>query len=141
MIAQPASSQTLCQLGNSQLAMYDNNPASDAGKRALADARLSYRASIAQEGKPSMGGELPKQLEGKGESRGKETLKMAKYFVRMDFWIGGSILMQGICGALCENELLSLLSGWEDFYTLEKSTLFSFSGIRVLRVHMPYSSQ
>ena len=64
VIAQPTSSQTLCQLGNSQLAMYDNDPAAESGKKALVDARLSYRASIAQEGKAITGRDIPEQLKG-----------------------------------------------------------------------------
>ena len=44
--------------------MYDNDPAAESGKKALVDARLSYRASIAQEGKAITGRDIPEQLKG-----------------------------------------------------------------------------
>ncbi|PIK36475.1 hypothetical protein BSL78_26693 [Apostichopus japonicus] len=62
VIAQPTNSYALYLLGNSQLAMYENAPNTDEGKKGLADAILSFRASIAQEGKPSIGGDIPGQL-------------------------------------------------------------------------------
>ena len=64
VIAQPCNSQALCHLGNSQLAMHENDPTSDLGKKALLDARLSFRASMENEGKPSIGGDLPAQITG-----------------------------------------------------------------------------
>lgn len=45
--------------------MYENAPNTDEGKKGLADAILSFRASIAQEGKPSIGGDIPGQLTSK----------------------------------------------------------------------------
>ncbi|XP_054758090.2 uncharacterized protein LOC129264268 isoform X1 [Lytechinus pictus] len=66
VIAQPCNSQALCHLGTSQLAMYENDPTSDLGKQALLDARLSFRASIEKEGKPSIGGDLPTQMTEQG---------------------------------------------------------------------------
>ncbi|XP_030854513.1 uncharacterized protein LOC580673 [Strongylocentrotus purpuratus] len=66
VIAQPCNSQALCHLGNSQLAMHENDPTSDLGKKALLDAMLSFRASMENEGKPSIGGDLPAQITEQG---------------------------------------------------------------------------
>ena len=43
--------------------MYDNNPTG--AKQALQEGELAFRASIEQEGKPSIGGDLPLQLTSK----------------------------------------------------------------------------
>ncbi|XP_033123589.1 uncharacterized protein LOC117122192 [Anneissia japonica] len=64
VIIQPTNSQALCQLGNAQLAIYDNQPDSAGGTANLQAAQMSFRASIAQEGKPITGGDLPEQLIG-----------------------------------------------------------------------------
>ncbi|XP_071962692.1 uncharacterized protein [Antedon mediterranea] len=62
VIIQPTNSQALCLLGNAQLAFYDNQPSSVESKTSLQQAQLSFRASIAQEGQPIAGGDIPKQL-------------------------------------------------------------------------------
>ncbi|XP_002731401.1 uncharacterized protein LOC100373099 [Saccoglossus kowalevskii] len=62
VLIQPCNSYCLYLLGNAQLAMYENDPSSDNGKKAAQDAQLSFRAAIALEGKPVRGGEPPQQL-------------------------------------------------------------------------------
>ena len=62
---QPHNSRALYRLGDAQLSCHDNDdPTSTRTKQILQDAELSYRASIEQEGSPSLGGEvLPKIAE------------------------------------------------------------------------------
>ncbi|XP_064173898.1 uncharacterized protein LOC135245060 isoform X2 [Anguilla rostrata] len=61
VVTTPGSSQALCLLGIAQLAQHDDSPASERGQTALADARLSFRASVALEGTPVYGA-APEQL-------------------------------------------------------------------------------
>ena len=50
-------------MGDAQLSLYDNDdPTSANAKQILQDAELSYRASIEQEGSPSVGGEAPAKI-------------------------------------------------------------------------------
>lgn len=64
VVTTPGSSQALCLLGIAQLAQHDDSPASERGQTALADARLSFRASVALEGTPVYGA-APEQLTGR----------------------------------------------------------------------------
>ncbi|KAL7877350.1 hypothetical protein SRHO_G00039930 [Serrasalmus rhombeus] len=57
----PRSSTALCLLGLSQLAQYDSDPSSESGQAAMADACLSFQASIALEGS-ELTGDPPEQL-------------------------------------------------------------------------------
>lgn len=57
----PRDSYALCLLGLAQLAQYDNYPDSDRSKEAIADACLSFQASIELEHK-SQSGEPLEQL-------------------------------------------------------------------------------
>ncbi|XP_072532928.1 uncharacterized protein [Salminus brasiliensis] len=57
----PRSSTALYLLGLTQLAQYDNDPSSVQGQAAIADACLSFQASIALEGLP-LTGDPPEQL-------------------------------------------------------------------------------
>lgn len=61
MVATPRDSHALCLLGLAQLAQYDNSLESDRSKVAMADACLSFQASIDLEDKPQCG-EPPDQL-------------------------------------------------------------------------------
>ncbi|XP_029927023.1 uncharacterized protein LOC115372983 isoform X2 [Myripristis murdjan] len=61
VVATPRDSHALCLLGLAQLAQYDNSPESDRSKVAMADACLSFQASIDLEDKPQCG-EPPDQL-------------------------------------------------------------------------------
>ena len=60
----PCNSLALQMLGNAQLAQYDNDPDSDTGKEFMVEAKASFKASIAMEGKVT-GGEPPAELTGK----------------------------------------------------------------------------
>ena len=60
----PCNSLALQMLGNAQLAQYDNDPDSDVGKEYMEEAKASFKASIAMEGKVT-GGEPPAELTGK----------------------------------------------------------------------------
>lgn len=52
----PCSSRALCLLGSAQLDLYDCQPAgTNAATQLLQDARQSFTASIALEGKPAAG--------------------------------------------------------------------------------------
>ncbi|XP_049337545.1 uncharacterized protein LOC103030755 [Astyanax mexicanus] len=57
----PCSSTALCQLGLAQLAQYDSDSSSVRGQASLADACLSFQASIALEGLP-LTGDAPELL-------------------------------------------------------------------------------
>lgn len=60
---QPCNSRALYRLGDAQLSCHDNDdPTSAKAKQILHDAELSYRASIEQEGSPSVGGEASAKL-------------------------------------------------------------------------------
>lgn len=60
VLLQPCNSRSLYRLGDAQLSCHDNDdPTSANAKQILQDAELSYRASIEQEGCPSVGGEAP----------------------------------------------------------------------------------
>ncbi|XP_026165611.1 uncharacterized protein LOC113132025 [Mastacembelus armatus] len=61
VVTTPRDSHALCRLGLAQLVQYDNNPNSDKSKEAIADACLSFQASIELENK-SQSGEPPEQL-------------------------------------------------------------------------------
>ncbi|XP_067466855.1 uncharacterized protein [Thunnus thynnus] len=61
VVITPRDSHALCLLGLAQLAQYDNNPNSDRSKVAIADACLSFQASIELENR-SQSGEPPEQL-------------------------------------------------------------------------------
>ncbi|CAK6960772.1 uncharacterized protein LOC121911394 [Scomber scombrus] len=61
VVTTPRDSHALCLLGLAQLAHYDKNPNSDGSKVAIADACLSFQASIELENK-SQSGEPPEQL-------------------------------------------------------------------------------
>lgn len=60
----PCSSTALCMLGLAQLAQSDSDAGSETGQAALADACLSFQASITLEGSP-LTGEPPEQLTSK----------------------------------------------------------------------------
>ncbi|XP_076025433.1 uncharacterized protein LOC143015357 [Genypterus blacodes] len=61
VLTTPDDSYALCLLGMAQLAQYDNNPKSDMSEVTIADACLSFQASIELEDKPQCG-EPPEQL-------------------------------------------------------------------------------
>lgn len=60
-MTKPRDSHALCLLGLAQLAQYESNPNSDRSKVAIADACLSFQASIELENR-SQSGEPPEQL-------------------------------------------------------------------------------
>ena len=63
VLLQSCNSRALYRLGDAQLSLYDNDdPTSANAKQILQDAELSYRASIEQEGSPSVGGEAPAEI-------------------------------------------------------------------------------
>lgn len=64
VITTPRDSYALCLLGLAQLAQYDSNPKSPRSQVVLADACLSFQASIDLEDKPQKG-EPPQQLSSK----------------------------------------------------------------------------
>ena len=55
MTIEPCSSQALCLLGDVQLQQYDANPEGPDAQTLLSDAKKSFQASIALEGKPQTG--------------------------------------------------------------------------------------
>ena len=63
VVLQPCNSRALYRLGDAQLSCHDNDdPTSTNFKQILQDAELSYRASIEQEGSPSVGGEVSPKI-------------------------------------------------------------------------------
>lgn len=64
VVTAPRSSHALGLLGVTQLAQYDSEPQSERGQVALADACLSFQASIELEGS-SQTGDAPEKLASK----------------------------------------------------------------------------
>lgn len=67
VVTVPRSSHALCLLGVTQLAQYDTEPESERGKEALADACLSFQASMELEGS-SQTGDAPEKLTSKKDA-------------------------------------------------------------------------
>lgn len=67
MVTTPCDGHALYLLGLAQLAHFDNDPESERSKANLADACLSFQASLELEDKPQ-GGDPPVQLTSKTET-------------------------------------------------------------------------
>ena len=63
VLLQPCNSRALYRLGDAQLSCHDNDdPSLSKANQILQEAELSYRASIEQEGSPSIGGEASAKI-------------------------------------------------------------------------------
>ena len=67
---QPCSSQALCLLGESQLSSFDQNPQAPDASELLDQAKNSFMASIALEGKPASGQPPPEITSEENVNRG-----------------------------------------------------------------------
>lgn len=76
VVAAPRCSRALCLLGSAQLAQSDSDAAGERGQAALANACLSFQASIELEGSHQTG-EPPEQL----------TSKYCRYFTQLGFHV------------------------------------------------------